>query len=312
MEYRRLGRSGIKVSAVGIGANQIGGKVDLEMTRRILDRALDLGVNFIDTATTYTGGKSEEFLGEALKGRRDEFLVATKVGWPSPTDGPNEGRASRHFIMQRVELSLRRLQTDHIDLYQIHHWDADTPLEETMRALDDLVRAGKVRYLGASNFAAWQLCRANDLAEMMHLTPFVSIQPHYNMMQREIEKELVPYARAFDIGILPYRPLAGGFLTGKYAPGYIPPGSRGEFHEHVRSYFTERNFAIVEKLKAFAAERGRSMVELAVAWLLAQPQIASVINGVTTVEQLEQNVKAHTWHLTPEEDAELRSILEAQ
>ena len=304
MEYRKLGQSGLKVSAIGIGTNQFGGKVDLQTTKEIIHRAFDLGVNFIDTADVYTGGRSEEFLGQALKGNWERVVLATKVG--------EDQGASRYHITRAVEASLRRLDHDHIDLYQIHFWDPDTPIEETMRTLDDLIRSGKVRYIGASNFTAWQLCWANGVAEMMHLTPFVSIQPHYNILQREIEAELVPYAQAFNIGILPYRPLAGGFLTGKYTRDRVPPGSRGESNARVQSQFTEENYALVDKLTQFARNRGHTMTELAIAWLLAQPQISSVIAGVTSVDQLEQNVKANGWHLTPDEEAEICSILEGR
>lgn len=312
MDYRKLGQSGVKVSAVGIGANQIGSKVDLETTTRIIHRALDLGVNFIDTADNYADGRSEEYLGKVLKGNWDRVVLATKVGGIPMGDGPNDDGASRYHIAYGLEASLRRLQIDHIDLYQIHRWDPNTPIEETMRALDDFVRAGKVRYIGASNFAAWQLCRANDVAELLNLTPFVSIQPHYNMLHREIEKELMPYAEAFNLGILPYFPLAGGFLTGKYTRGDLPPGSRGKQDKRVQAYFTDGNYALMENLKAFAEGHGRTMIQLAIAWLLAQPQVASVISGVTGVDQLESNVKAHDWHLGPAELAEIRDLLEGK
>ena len=187
-------------------------------------------------------------------------------------DGPNDVGASRHRIMTGVEASLRRLGTDYIDLYQIHRFDPHTPAEETMRALDDLVRSGKVRYIGASNYAAWQLCRANDVAEANGWSRFVSVQPHYHMLERSIERELVPYCEAFGTGIIPYYPLAGGFLTGKYRRNEAPPpGSRGESSEYVQRYFTDRNFDILDKLQAFAKEREKSMVELAIAWLLGPP-----------------------------------------
>ncbi len=309
MQYRTLGRSGLKVSAVGLGANRFGNKCDLETTRRILHTALDLGVNFIDTADVYAQGRSEEFIGQSIHDRRDRYVVATKVR-SKMGNGPNDVGASRQHIMDGVEASLRRLQTDYIDVYQIHEWDDETPIEETMRALDDLVRSGKVRYLGASNFAAWQLCRANDLAEMRGWTAFVSIQPEYHLLEREIEMELIPYCKASGVGILPYFPLAGGFLTGKYKRGQpAPPGSRGESSTYVQKYMTEANYTIVKKLSAFAEARRRSMAELAIAWLLARPQIASVISGATHVDHVEANAKAADWALSADEIKEIDSAL---
>lgn len=312
MKYRQLGRSGLWVSVVGLGTNQFGGKVDEKGVAEIIDAALDLGVNFIDTADVYTGGKSEETIGKAIAKRRDQVVLATKVG-SRTGDGPNDVGASRRHIIAGVEASLRRLGTEYIDLYQIHRFDPHTPFEETMRALDDLVRSGKVRYIGASNYAAWQLCRANDVAEMRGWTPFISIQPHYHMLERSIEKELVPYCEAFGVGIIPYFPLAGGFLTGKYRRGQAPPpGSRGEASAYVQQYFTERNFDVIERLEAFAKARGKSMAELAIAWLIARPQVASVIAGVTSVAQLQHNVKASEWELSPKEMEEIEKILSSE
>ena len=301
MRYRNLGRSGLKVSFVGLGTNRFGSKCDLDTTTRILRTALDLGINFIDTADVYAETRSEQFIGEAIRDRRDRFVIATKVFNPTGS-GPNDRGASRVHIMQAVEASLRRLQTNYIDLYQIHNWDDETPIDETLRALDDLIRAGKVRYLGASNFAAWQVCRANDVAETHGWTPFVSIQPEYHMLERAIEAELVPYCTAFNVGILPYFPLAGGFLTGKYKRGQpAPPGSRGESSPYVQKYMTDANYTMVERLTQFAEARGHTMSELAVAWLLAQPQIASVISGATTPGQVVENAKAVEWTLSADE-----------
>ncbi len=310
MEYRSLGHSGLKVSVVGLGGNQFGGKVDQARTEQIIHSAMDLGVNFIDTADVYSRGRSEEVLGAALAGRWDRIVLATKVRSPMG-EGPNDRGASRYHIFEGVHRSLQRLNTDHIDLLQIHSWDPETPIEETMRALDDLVSSGKVRYIGASNYAAWQLCRSNDVAEMHGWAPFVSIQPHYHMFERGIERELVPYCHAFGVGILPYFPLAGGFLTGKYREGAPPPaGSRGEASPYVQRYFTPANFARLDQLRAWAEERGHTVAELAIAWLLAQPQLASVIAGVTSIEQVEANAKAATWRLTPDEEQAVRAILE--
>jgi 1-deoxyxylulose-5-phosphate synthase len=309
MEYRQLGASGVRVSAIGLGTNQFGGVVDQQGVNEVVAGALDLGINFIDTADVYTQGRSEETLGVALKGRWDSVVLATKVR-NKTGDGPNDQGASRYHIVNGVEASLRRLQTDHIDLYQIHRWDETTPIEETLRALDDLVRSGKVRYVGASNFAAWQLGRANLLAEIRGWAPFVTIQPHYHMLERAIERELVPYCNAHKVGILPYFPLAGGFLTGKYRRGEpAPAGSRGERSSYVQEYMTDANYAKIEQLEAWARERGHTLSELAHAWLLAQPQVSSVISGATKLEQVQANAKAASWKLTREELAEVNAML---
>lgn len=312
MQYRQLGNSGLRVSVIGLGTNQFGGKVDQAGVNEIIDGALDLGINLIDTADVYTGSRSEETLGHALKGKWDKIVLATKVHGKMG-DGPNDYGASRYHIVNGAEASLRRLQSDHIDLYQIHRWDETTPIEETLRALDDLVRAGKVRYIGASNFMAWQLARANLLAELKGWTSFVSIQPHYHMFERELEKEMIPYCNAHNVGILPYFPLAGGFLTGKYKRGEsAPAGSRGENSPYVQKYMTDANYTIVEKLTAWAEERGHSMAELAHAWLLGQPQVSSVISGATKLSQVQSNAAAGDWSLSADEYAVVTSILDGK
>ena len=309
MEYRNLGRAGVKVSALGIGCNQFGGKVDQAGTKAIVHRALDLGINFFDTADVYSTGVSEEYLGTALVGERNRVVIATK-GRSQMGDGPNDQGTSRYHIMNAVDASLHRLKTDHIDLYQIHRWDDSTSIEEMMRALDDLVRAGKVRYIGASNFAAWQLGRSNDVAEMMGWEQFVTVQPHYHMLEHEVERELVPYCGWANIGILPYFPLAGGFLTGKYKRDEpIPAGSRGEFSQYVKKYLTDTNFDKLDKLRAFAESRGRTLHSLAFAWLLNNRQISSVISGVTNPEQVTDNAAALGWTLSAEEMTEIRAML---
>lgn len=310
MQYRPLGHSGLKVSAIGLGTNQFGGKVDQQTVNDILAAALDAGINFIDTANVYQKGRSEETIGQAIKGNRGAYLIATKFRHPVG-DGPNDRGTSRHHVMNAVHDSLRRLDTDYIDLYQVHTWDGDTPLEETLRALDDLIRAGKVRYVGASNFSGWQLARANTVADFRGWTSFVSIQPHYHMFERSIEKELIPASQYLNVGILPYFPLAGGFLTGKYKRGEpAPAGSRGESSPYVQRFMTDANFDKLDKLVAFAETRGHTLGELAHAWLLAQPQVASVISGATKVEQLQANAKSGDWMLTGEEEKEVRGILE--
>lgn len=311
MEYRQLGKSGLRVSVIGLGTNRFGSIVDQAGVNAIIDGALDLGINLIDTADTYTKGQSEETLGVALRGKWDRVVLATKVHGKTG-EGPNDWGASRYHIMNGVEASLRRLQSDHIDLYQIHRFDATTPQEETLRALDDLVRSGKVRYIGASNYAAWQLAEANLLAEMRGYAPFVSIQNHYHMLERDLEREMIPYCNSHNVGILPYFPLAGGFLTGKYRRGQAaPPGSRGEDSPYVQKYMVDANYDKIETLEAWAEERGHTMAELAHAWLLAQPQVSSVISGATRLEQVQSNAAAGDWQLTQEEHQEINAVLDA-
>ncbi len=309
MEYRQLGSSGTRVSVIGLGTNQFGGKVDQDLANKVIDAAVDLGINFIDTADVYTGGQSEITLGHALKGKWDKLVVATKVFFKTG-EGPNDHGASRYHIMNGIDASLKRLQTDHVDLYQIHRWDAGTPIEETLRALDDLISSGKVRYIGASAFASWQLAKANLLAEVRGWSPFVTVQSHYHMLEREVEREVLPYCEEHGVGFIPFFPLAGGFLTGKYLREQgAPAGSRGESSEYVQKYMTAENYDIVEKLSGWAEARGRSMSALAHAWLMAQPQVCSVISGLTKLEHLLANAKAADWHLTPEEVVEINKIL---
>jgi aryl-alcohol dehydrogenase-like predicted oxidoreductase len=311
MEYRQLGNSGVRVSVIGLGTNRFGADVLPQgEVNDLIDAALDLGINMIDSANTYTRGRSEETLGEALKGRWDRFVLATKFYMPTG-DGPNDRGASRYHVMNAVEASLRRLQSDHIDLYYVHRWDEHTPIEETLRALDDLIRAGKVRYLGASEFASWQLARANLLAEVRGWTPFVALQSHYHMLERNVEREVLPCCRAHKVGFIPFFPLAGGFLTGKYAKDQpAPPRSRGESNKYVQQYMTEANYDAVTKLSAWAEARGRGMNELAEAWLLAHPEVCSVISGATKLEHVLSNVKAADWTLTDEEFGEVNAILD--
>jgi aryl-alcohol dehydrogenase-like predicted oxidoreductase len=309
MEYRQLGNSGVRVSVIGMGTNRFGNSVDQAGVNDVIDAAVDLGINFIDTADVYAGSESEITLGNALKGRWDKFVLATKVYFKIG-DGPNDYGASRYHIMNGVEASLRRLQSDHIDLYQMHRWDTHTPIEETMRALDDLVTSGKVRYIGASAYAAWQLAQANLLADMRGWSRFVTVQSHYHMLEREVEKEVIPYCQAENVGFIPYFPLAGGFLTGKYTREEgAPEGSRGESSQYVQNYMTDANYTKVEKLTAWAQDRDHTMAELAHAWLLTQPQVCSVISGLTRLEHLQQNAKAADWQLTAEEVSEVNEIL---
>jgi aryl-alcohol dehydrogenase-like predicted oxidoreductase len=307
MEYRHLGRSGLEVSAIGLGTNNFGRRVDAEGAALVVHQALDAGINMIDTSNSYGGGLSEEYIGRALKGKRHQAIVATKVS-SRMGEGPNRAGNSRQHIMSEVHNSLRRLDTDYIDLYQIHFPDPNTPIEETLRALDDLVHQGTVRYIGCSNFTAWQVCEAVWTSRSLGLTSFVSVQPRYNMLDREIEAELAPFCAAYSIGILPYFPLANGFLTGKYRRGEPPPpGAR--LSQNDRGMFTDANFELLENLEQFAAERGHTILELAFAWLLANPMVGSVIAGATKPEQVADNARASGWHLTAEDMAVVDGLL---
>jgi len=313
MEYRPLGRSGVQVSAIGIGTNRFGAEMMPQAeVNRLLDFAEQAGINHLDTADIYTGGRSEETIGEALKGsRRRKFFIASKVFFPTG-EGVNERGLSRHHILEAVEASLRRLQTDYLDLYYTHRWDENTPIEETLRALDDLVRAGKVRYLGCSNYAAWQLAHANLLAEVRGWTAFAVIQSEYNLLNREAEREVLPYCRQFGVGFVPYFPLAGGFLTGKYRRGQPPPpGSRGESSAYVQGFMSEAFYDRIERLERWAKNHGHSLNELAIAWLLAQPAVCSVIAGATRLEQVTANLRALEWKLSAAELAEISQLLES-
>lgn len=308
MQYTNLGRSGVRVSRLSLGCWRFGAETDEPTARRIIDAALDRGINLIDTANIYAQGVSEEIVGRTLKGRRQNVVLATKV-WGKMGEGPNDRGLSRVHIMRAVEDSLRRLQTDYIDLYQIHAEDPDTPLEETLDALNDLVRQGKVRYIGVSNHSAWKTCKALWISDVRGYARFVSAQPRYNLFDRAIEKELIPLCLDQGIGIINYSPLAGGLLSGKYRKGEAPPaGSRAERFESLRKALTEENLSKVERLQAYAAERGYTVAQLALAWCLAKPGVTSPIIGATSLEQLEENLGALEWQMTAEEVAEVESI----
>jgi aryl-alcohol dehydrogenase-like predicted oxidoreductase len=310
MEYRQLGNSGVRVSVVGLGTNRFGSQeVGQTEVNRLIDGALEAGVNFLDTANVYNDGRSEETLGNALKGRLDKVVMATKFSFPRKTSVNGWG-ASRYHMIQAVEQSLQRLQAERIDLLYCHRWDDTTPIDETLRGLDDLIRMGKVTYIGASLYASWQLAHANVLAELKGWTPFLVLQSEYNMLKRGVECEVLPYCRAHKVGFVPYYPLAGGFLTGKYEMGKPPPpGSRGESTRNVQELMVERNYQIVTRLSGWAKDHSRGVNELAQAWLLAQPQICSVITGAKNLEQLTSNVKAADWALTQDELGEIETIL---
>jgi aryl-alcohol dehydrogenase-like predicted oxidoreductase len=316
MQYRQLGKSGTRVSVIGLGTNRFGNeKMPQEVVNNVIDAALDLGINFLDSADVYTGGRSEETIGAALGGpgkssRRSRFVIATKF-YNSTGEGPNDRGASRLHMHRAVEASLRRLQTDTIDLLYVHVYDPASPVEEVMRAFDDLVHAGKVQYIGASQYLAWQIARANMLAEFHGWAPFIVTQAHYHLLEREVERELLPFCANQGVGLIPYFPLAGGFLTGKYRRGEpAPAGSRGESSPYVQQYMTPANYTILERLSAWAAERGRSLGDLAHAWLLAHPEISSVISGATRVDQVQVNVKAAEWSLSQEEFGAVNQLLE--
>ena len=310
MRKRRLGTSALEVSVVGLGGNNFGGRIDFAASERVVHKAIALGVNLIDTADSYGNrGGSEEELGRILGDKRKHIVLATKFGLPMDDTGALRG-ASRPYIMHAVDASLKRLRTDWIDLYQLHRPDDRTPIEETLRALDELVRQGKVRYIGCSNLSAQQVIAARDTASRLGLAAFVSCQDEYSLLERDIERELIPTAKSIGLGILPYFPLASGLLTGKYRRGAAPPpGSRlAKNQRHAQDFLSERNWRIVGGLEAFALRHGRTMLELAFGWLLRDPVVASVIAGATSPEQIEQNVRAADWTPSAEDLAELDRI----
>src|SRR4051812_39980219 len=301
MEYRQLGKSGLRVSTITLGTMGFGGtgfaenvgKIDVDAARREIDIARGAGVNLFDTADVYSAGMSEEILGKALGSNRDDVLVASKVRLPM-SDGPNDAGLSRHHIIRSVEATLRRLGTDYLDLYQAHEWDGQTPLEETLAAMDDLVRWGKVRYIGVSNFAAWQMMKSLWTADRRGPAPFVSTQVHYSLQTRDIENEIVPVAVDQGIGVLVWSPLAGGLLSGKYRRGVAAPaGSR-----HVEGwgeppvYDKEQLYDIVEELVAIAGDHDATPAQVSLAWLLAKPAVTSLVIGARTEEQLQGNLAA--------------------
>ncbi len=304
MEYRNLGRSGLKVSVVGLGCNNFGMKLDQSGTDAVVRKALDMGITLFDTADIYGGqkGKSEDLLGKALGKRRQEIVLATKFG-ASMGEAPHDVGGSRAYIMKAVDASLTRLDTDYIDLYQIHRPDPATPIEETLRALDDLVRQGKVRYIGHSNYAGWQAADAAWIARAYKLAPYISAQNRYSLLSRQIELDLVPAAKEFGLGILPFFPLESGLLTGKYKRGAAAPeGSRFALWGNMSGRFlNDPNFDRVEKLSALCKRHGHSLLELAIGWLAAKPCVSSVIAGATTAEQVELNVAAGEWRPNAEE-----------
>ena len=311
MEFRRLGSSGLVVSVVGLGTNNLGMKLDEAGSREVVHAALDEGITLFDTSDSY--GTSEERLGTLLEGRRDDVVIATKFGSDVRRRGLSNGedwgaRGSRRYILRAVESSLRRLRTDWIDLYQLHRPDPATPIEETLSALDDLVREGKVRYLGSSNFTGWQVADAEWTARTRGLERFVSAQNEYSWLDRGIEADLVPALEQYGIGLLHYFPLASGLLTGKYRRGEAPPEGTRLAAPGRESALTDEAFDVVEGLEAFAASRSVTLLDIAIGGLAAQPAVASVIAGATSAEQVRANVAAGAWHPSAEDIAELDEI----
>lgn len=296
-EFRNLGRTGIKVSNLCLGCMNFGGKTDADHAARVVDRFLDEGLNFIDTANVYHRGVSEDYLGRALSanGKRDRVVLATKVHAPMADDDPNMMGNTRRHIVQQCEASLKRLQTDWIDLYQIHRPQSSIPIDETLRALDDLIRSGKVRYIGTSTFAGWQIVESLWVSKELGLNRFVCEQPPYNLMDRRIEREVIPAARTFGIALIPWSPLAGGFLTGKYKRGEAPPeGARLQDTDSGRGkrLFSDAGFDVLETAETLASQKGCTVSQLALAWCAAQPGVTSPIIGPRNVEQLDDNLGA--------------------
>jgi aryl-alcohol dehydrogenase-like predicted oxidoreductase len=308
--YRTLGKSGLEVSAVGLGCNNFGMRIDLDAARKVVHKALDLGVTLFDTADIYGNmGGSETMLGQIIGEHRKDIVLATKFSGPM-AEGKTRRDASRRYIMTAIEASLKRLKTDWIDLYQLHFPDPLTPIQETLGALDDLVHHGKVRYIGCSNLAAWQVVEAQWTSRHLGVARFISCQDEYSLLARDIEREKLPAIEAYGLGLLPYFPLASGMLTGKYKRNSPPPaGTRlGAMPSLANRFANDANWNIVEQLEAFCAQKGRKIVDLAFSWLVARPSVSSVIAGATKPEQVEQNVTAAAWALTPDEVAEVDRI----
>ncbi|MGH7779796.1 MAG: aldo/keto reductase [Candidatus Binataceae bacterium] len=314
MEYRRLGATGLKISELCLGCMTFGRETGETEAKKILDRFIEAGGNFLDTANVYAAGASEDIVGRITRGKRDSLVIATKVRFNANVFigkkvAPNDIGLSRGHVMAEVERSLKRLQTDYIDLYQVHSWDFETPIEETMRALDDLVRQGKVRYLGASNFTAWQLMKSLWVSDKFNYARFDSLQPQYSLISRDIEREIMPMTREQGIGVIPWSPLGGGFLTGKYHSGEKPPeDSRLAKQDMWGRLRNERNYRTLEAAEQVAKERGRDIAQVALAWVNQQPGVSSVIYGARTTQQNEQNLGAIGLHL---EESEMKVLDQA-
>ncbi|WP_145140004.1 aldo/keto reductase [Paenibacillus sp. Y412MC10] len=310
MKYRYLGHTGLEVSVLGLGTNAFGKRADQDTSIRIIHHALDRGVNFIDTANIYAGTESERIIGLALQGRRQEAVLATKAGLVMG-QGPNGRGSSRYHLMQELENSLRRLRTDYVDLYQIHTFDPHTPLEETLRTLDDMVRSGKVRYIGASNYAAWELMKAIGISEAKGLNRFVSTQVSYSLADRTPERELAPMCLDQGVGIIPYFPLAGGILTGKYSlENRAPEQSRADTDPNFSRFVIDRNIRLGQEVGRLAADLELAPSSLSLAWLMGRPAVSTVIVGATRTSQLEDNLRSVEMTLSAETIQELDRISE--
>jgi len=314
MNYRNLGRSGLKVSQICLGTNNFGGQVSEETSIKIVNKALDCGINIIDTADVYTGGKSEQVIGKAVKGRRDEVIIATKVGFGRFDGPPNSGGLSRKHILSQIEHSLASLQTDFIDIYYMHRFDPETPLEETLRTLDYLVRQSKIRYIACSNFKARQIAKAQETSETHDLEKLIAVQPPYNFLQRDIEEDIIPYCQQEHLGILTYTPLMGGFLTGKYSRNKPPPeGSRFKYNsgfwEHVNK---ESNFSVLEQIKKVADNVCIPISKLAIAWILKNQAVTAPIVGASSVEQVEENCQIVETSLPDETYQKLNELIKGK
>lgn len=323
MKYRKLGNSGILVSEIGLGTNNFGRKLDYSESEQVINHALQSGINLLDTADMYSNGLSEEYIGKAISKKRDQVVLASKGGMnpmPSPTDtkvakrvneGPNKSGLSSVHIKRSVEESLTRLKTDYIDLYQTHIFDPYTNQEETLRALDDLVSDGKIRYIGCSNYMAWELIEGIQISRRYGWSEFMTIQPEFSMFEREPESELIYACEKYKVGILPYFPLASGFLTGKYKKDSIPEGGRLSSGNTAWSekWLTEENFTIIENLEKWAQNKGITMVQLAFSWLLAKKSVSSVIAGATSKDQIDSNITASGIEISNSELKEINSIL---
>ncbi len=308
MEQRRIGISGLTVSAIGLGGNTFGATVDGDEAVRTIQHAIDSGITFIDTADVYSQGRSEELVGQAVAGRREQVVIATKCGIPLEA-GPHAGGLSRRWVTQAAEDSLRRLGTDYIDLFYAHRPDANTPIEETLSAMDDLVRQGKVRYIGCTNFRAWEVAYGMGASRLQRLEHWTAVQNRWNLLDGLDSPELEEAAAALGVGIIPYTPLASGILTGKYRPGVEPEaGTRIGDLTRMRDRLTDDKLARTERVRAWAEERGHTVAEAAIAWLLAHPVVPSVIAGARRPDQIDANIRAAGWVMTPEERDELTAI----
>ena len=324
MNYRKLGSSGILVSEIGLGTNNFGRRLDYSESEEVINHALDSEINLLDTADMYSNGLSEEYIGKAIKNKRDQVIIASKGGMnpmPSPTntkvaqrvnEGPNKSGLSSVHLKRSVEESLSRLDTDYIDLYQTHIFDPYTNQEETLRALDDLISEGKIRYIGCSNYMAWELVEGIHISKRYGWSEFTTIQPEFSMFEREPESELVHACDKYNVGILPYFPLASGFLTGKYKRDSIPEGGRlsgGGHSAWSEKWLTEENFNIIENLEKWASNKGITMVQLAFSWLLAKKSVSSVIAGATSKDQIDSNITGSGINLNEEEIIEIINLL---